>query len=100
LPLRYVDRPNAPHAQQEGVVFSFEPKEGASRVFYTEPNGGVSVTLEATTRDGVGGAFEVPARNIAVHAVDMRSGKEVATGSVRVRAGAIGYAYMIPRSAP
>lgn len=98
LPLRYVDRPTPPHAQQEDVVFSFEPKGGASRVFYTEPNGGVSVTLKATTRDGVGGAFEAPATNISVHAVDTHSGKEFASGSVRVRAGAIGYAYFVPRS--
>jgi hypothetical protein len=100
LPLRYLNAPDLPRAEVANVQVSFEPNDGASRIFYTEPAGGVSVTLDATTSDGVGGSFEVPARNVTVHCVDAHTAKEVASGSVRVRAGAIGYTYLVPRSAP
>jgi hypothetical protein len=98
LPMRYLEAQDSPRGQAAGVEVMFEPNDGASQIFYTQPNGGVSITLEATTSDGVGGAFDVPATNVDVHAVDAHSGKEVAGGSVRVRAGAIGYAYLVPRA--
>ncbi|MFI5309503.1 MAG: hypothetical protein ACHQ53_19255, partial [Polyangiales bacterium] len=100
LPLRYLNADQLPRAEVADVKVSFEPNDGASPIFYTEPSGAVSVTLDATTSDAVGGSFEVPARNLTVHGVDTHSGKEVAGGSVRVRAGAIGFMYLVARSQP
>ncbi len=100
LPMRYLNAPDLPRAEAPDVEVSFEPNDGASPIFYTDPSGGVSVTLKATTRDGVGGAFNVPARPITVHAVDTHSGMEVATGTVQIQPGVIGYVYLVARSLP
>jgi len=100
LPLRYLAQPDLPRAEVGDVKVSFEPNDGASQIFYTEPSGAVSTTRDSTTSDAVGGSFVVPARNLTVHAMDTHSGKEVASGSVRVRPGAIGFMYLVPRSQP
>ena len=98
LPARYLGAKQAPRAEVAGVRVSFEPNDGASQTFYTEPNGSVSVTLDATTSDATGGAFNVPARNVTVIAVDVQSGTEVARSNVRVQPGTIGFAYLVAKS--
>lgn len=100
LPLRYLGTDERPHAEVTGAHVVFAPNDFGSDIFYTDGTGFVSLTLDETTFDGVGGAFEVPARNLTVTATDTRSGREIASGSVRVRQGAIGFAYLAPRSAP
>jgi hypothetical protein len=99
LPMRYLNNPMAPpQAEVADVHIRFEPDDGATQVFYTDENSSVSLTLEATSKDGVGGAFNVPARNVTVHAVDALDDREVARGSVRIRPGALGYVYLVARS--
>ena len=98
LPLRYLNPIEPPKAEAEHVKLSFEPAEGATRVFYTAPNGGVALSLEETTTDGVGGAFNVQPSNVTVTAVDTVSGEVVATGNVQVNAGSIGFMYLLPRA--
>jgi hypothetical protein len=100
LPLRYLGTDERPHAELGGLRVDFEPNDFESAIFYTDTSGAVSLTLEESSFDGVGGAFEVPARNLTVTATDVRSGRQIATGNVRVRAGAIGLTYLAPRSAP
>jgi len=100
LPLRYLGTDERPHAEITGAHVAFAPNDYGSDIFYTDGTGFVSLTLDETTFDGTGGAFEVPARNITVTATDVASGREIASGSVRVRPGAIGFAYLAPRSAP
>ena len=100
LPARYLSTDELPQAEVSGVRVEFEPNDGASQVFYTTATGGVSVTLEATSTDGVGGAFGGPARNVSVSFIDDATEREVAEGLVQVRPGAIGFVYMVPRSQP
>lgn len=98
LPLRYLNPIEPPKAEAEHVKISFEPSEGATQVFYTAANGGVVVTLEETSTDGVGGAFNVQPSNVEVTALDTVSGEVVASGNVQVNAGSIGFMYLMPRS--
>ena len=98
LPMRYLSGGELPLAETAGAHVSFEPSDGATQVFYTEESGGVSVNLDATTIDALGGAFNVAPRNLTVTAVDVATDREVARGTVRVRAGAIGYMYLVARS--
>jgi hypothetical protein len=100
LPLRYLAADERPIAEVSGVHVEFAPNDFGSDIFYTDGSGSVSLTLEETSADGVGGAFEVPARNLTVTATDVRSGRSIATGSVAVRPGALGFAYLAPRSSP
>jgi hypothetical protein len=95
LPMRYLNRPDSPQAEAENARLSFEPSEGATRFFYTEESGAVSTTLEMTTSDGVGGAFNVQPTTVSVTAVDTVSGKEMASGDVLVNAGSIAYMYLV-----
>jgi hypothetical protein len=98
LPLRYTSSGGFPSSEVAGVRVEFEPSDGASQVFYTTESGGVSTTLDASTADGLGGAFNVPARNITARAIDVESGDVVAEGLVHVREGTIGYVYFLPES--
>ena len=99
LPLRYLDG-DRPNAEVSGARVDFAPNDLGADVFYTDDTGSVSLTLEATTSDGLGGVFEAPARNVTVTATDVNSGREIATASVRVKMGGIGLVYLAPRSAP
>jgi hypothetical protein len=98
LPMRYLSTGEFPQAETAGVHISFAPNDGATQVFYTEETGGVSVNLDATTIDALGGAFNVAPRNLTVTAVDVATDREVARGVVNVRVGAIGYMYLVARS--
>lgn len=99
VPQRFHDNAVAPIAEAPDIAVSFAPDEGASRSFYTEETGGVSVTLDATTTDGTGGAFNLLPRNTTVTAVDTATGREVARGTVRIPEGGIGFMFLLPRSA-
>jgi hypothetical protein len=98
LPQRFHDNPQPPIAEAENIAISFAPNDGATQVFYTEPSGGVSVTLEATTLDGVGGAFNLLPRNVTVTAVDTVTQREVARGTIRIPQGGIGFMFLLPPS--
>jgi hypothetical protein len=100
LPLRYLATDELPHAEVGGAHVTFAPNDFESDIFYTDGTGFVSVTLEETSFDGLGGAFEVPARNLTVKATETRTGREIASGSVPVRPGSIGFMYLAPNSAP
>ena len=99
VPQRFHDNPEAPIAEAPGIAIRFVPDEGATQPFYTEETGGVSTTLETTTLDGTGGAFNLLARNTTVIAVDTLTDREVARGSIRIPAGGIGFMFLLPRSA-
>ena len=74
-PLRYLVNDELPLADAANVVIEIEPDDGASDVFYTSDTGGVSIALKATSSAGVGGAFNVPARNLNVTATNAEDGK-------------------------
>jgi hypothetical protein len=98
LPMRYVANDVPPSAGVAGVRVEFSPNDGASQTFYLEENGSVSVTLTKTTAQGLGGAFNLLPRNVTVKAIDVATDREVARGTVNVRAGTIGFAWMVARS--
>ena len=97
LPMRFLGTPVLPRAEVADIQVVAAPSDGASKLFYTENAGNVSLTLEQTSNDGVGGGFDFPARNVSVTA-KRADGREVARGSVRLKAGAIGYVYLRPNS--
>jgi hypothetical protein len=99
LPVRYLDNTGLPHAEAADVKVSISPNPGASRVFYTDKSNAVALALDRTSSRGVGGAFSLPASNLTVSAVDMKSGREVSTGTVLVRARGVAFMYMLPNSA-
>lgn len=98
LPPRYLDRDNPPHAEAAGVHVSVDPNENASPVFYTDKSGGVSLSQDATSSTGLGGAFGFPAHNLTVTATDAATSRKVATGTVVVRPATIGFIYLVPSS--
>lgn len=99
LPMRYLDNTGLPHAEAADVKVSISPNPGSSRVFYTDKSDAVALALDMTSSRGVGGAFSLPATNLTVSAVDTKSGREVSTGTVLVRAGGVAFMYMLPSSA-
>jgi hypothetical protein len=98
LPLRYLGNSDFPRAEASDVRVRFEPNDGATSVFYTDKSGGVALALEATSSNGFGGAFNLPARNLSVTAVDSISDRTVATGTVVIRPGTVGFIYLVPNS--
>jgi hypothetical protein len=98
LPLRYLQAETPPMASAGGARVAFTPNEGATKVFYLEETGPVADNLTATTRQGLGGAFNLLPRNVTVNAIDVASGREIARGTVNIRPGAIGFVWLVPRS--
>lgn len=96
LPLRYLHRDEPPHAEAAGVRVSVAPNEGASPIFYTDKSGGVSLSLDATTSNGFGGTFNLPAHNPTVTAIEATSGQKLASGTVVIRPATIGFVYLVP----
>lgn len=96
VPLRYLINDAFPLADAANVAIEFEPNDGASDVFYLSDTGAVSASLKATSRAGVGGAFNVPAVNLNVTATNVADGRVVAQGPVQARPGTIGFIYMLP----
>lgn len=98
LPLRYLGTEQPPLAETAGIVVEAQPHDGASRFYYTEVNGLVSLPLEETTTDGVAGAFELPAGTVTVTAKRADTGEVVARTTLPVRPGEIAFAYMVARA--
>lgn len=96
LPVSYVDTPL--RATAPNVRIEFPEIEGASRFFYTEDSGEVSVSREYTSLFGFGGAFNFPPFNIAVSAIDIETEREVANGRAQIVPGGIAFLYLLPRS--
>lgn len=96
LPLRYLDSPL--RATAEGVEITFDDLPGASRFFYTEADGEVSVGRDRTSSFGFGGAFNLPPYNVNVTATDLATGAQVASGQAQVVAGGMAFMYLVPRS--
>lgn len=99
LPFGYLNNPNTPRAEAANVVISASPNDGASRFYYTDlrTGGMIDTNLDATTKDGVAGAFELPAGLVTVVARRSDNGAEVARAGVRVEAGKLSYVYLLPR---
>lgn len=98
VPQRFLHNLQPPRAEASDVQVSFGEQPGASRIFYVDKSGNLSLELDATSTQGVGGVFSLPARNLSVTAVDAVSGDEIADGTVVVRPGAIGFIYLLPKS--
>jgi hypothetical protein len=96
LPVSYVDTPL--RATAPNVRIEFPQTEGASRFFYTEDSGEVSVSREYTSEFGFGGAFNFPPYNIAVRAIDVDTEHEVASGRAQIVPGGVAFLYLLPRS--
>jgi hypothetical protein len=99
LPVRYLDNTGLPHAEAADVKVTVSPNPDASRVFYTDKSSSVALALDRTSSSGIGGAFSLPTGNLSVSAMDTKSGREVATGTVQVQAGGVAFMYMLPTSA-
>jgi hypothetical protein len=98
VPQRFLHNLQPPRAEAADVQVSFGEQPGASRIFYVDKSSNLSLTLEATSTQGVGGVFNLPARNLSVTATDAISGDEIADGTVVVRPGAIGFIYLLPKA--
>jgi hypothetical protein len=98
LPMRYLNRTERPISEVDNVRLSFSPSDGATRIFYTSTSGSVAVSLDKTTTDGVGGAFNITPASVTVTAVDTLTDREVASGNVQVNAGGIGFMFLLPRA--
>jgi hypothetical protein len=96
LPVFYLDTPL--RATAPNVRIEFPQTKGASRFFYTEESGEVSVSREHTSDFGFGGAFNFPPLNIAVGAIDVDTEREVANGRAQIVPGGIAFLYLLPRS--
>jgi hypothetical protein len=97
LPLRYLDTID-PGGRAKDVKFTFGPSQGATRIYYVNDQATVDLNQDRTSIRGYAGAFEVTATNVSVTAEHAVTGKQVATGVVSIRAGSIGYMYLMPNA--
>jgi hypothetical protein len=97
LPLRYLDMQDLVlSGRASDVHFRFTPNTGASRVYYANDMAMIDQESDRTRSRGYAGAFEVPVTDITVTATHADTGKELASGTLPVRAGTIGYMYLVP----
>lgn len=96
LPLRFLDQEAAPHAEAGGVRVRVDPDEGGSPIFYTDKSGLVSPSLDATTSNGFGGTFNLPAHNPRVTGVDAMSERPLESGTVAIRPATVGFMFLVP----
>jgi hypothetical protein len=98
LPSKYLEHEGPPHAEAADVAVSFDPSDGASMIFYTDKSGNVSLPQRATSTNGYGGAFNLPARAVTVTARDATSDRVLATGTIVIRPGTLGFMNLLPTS--
>jgi hypothetical protein len=98
LPITYIRRTAAPHAEAANVQIMIEDAKGSSPVFYVDRLGSVAPELEATSATGLGGAFNFPGRNRTVTAFDAKTGRQLANVTAVVRPKAIAFVYLVPNS--
>jgi hypothetical protein len=98
LPIAYVHRSAAPHAEASDVQVTIEAADGSSPIFYTDRLGAVAPELEATSSTGIGGAFNFPGRNRTVTAFDARTGRQISKVTAVVRPQTLAFVYLMPNS--
>jgi hypothetical protein len=96
LPLRFLQRDEPPHAEAGGVSVSIEPNAGASQIFYTDKSGGVSLSLDATTTNAFGGTFNLAANSHTLTGTEATTGRTIESGTMVIRAGTVGFMYLLP----
>jgi hypothetical protein len=97
LPLRYLDSQDPSRAgRARDVTFRFTPDTGATRMFYVNDMATLDTALDRTTWRGYAGAFEVPPTNVTVTATHAVTGKPLASGTLTIRDGTIGFMYLVP----
>jgi len=95
LPLRYLEAPNT-LGRARDVKISFTPSSGASRVYYINDMAMLDLPLGRTSSRGYAGAFEVLDANVTVTATHADTDKMLATGTITIREGTIGFMYLMP----
>lgn len=99
LPLRYMEGAN-PLARARDVRFAFMPNTGASRVFYINDMSTLDTSLDRTSSRGYAGAFELESGNVTVTAIHAVTEKVLAQGTIGIKAGNIGFMYLVPNTNP
>jgi hypothetical protein len=98
LPLRLSGNAMA-NAQGDDVKVSFTPPgKDSSQVFYTISGAQIDRTRDSTSAGGAafGGVFNLPAQLITV--IGHHNGMEVARASMQMRAGSVGFLFLLPNS--
>jgi hypothetical protein len=99
LPLRYLDSQDPGRAgRARDVKFRFTPDSGATRVFYVNDMAMLAPALDRTGWRGYAGAFQVPPTNVTVTATHAVTGKPLASGTLTIRDGTIGFMYLVPNT--
>jgi hypothetical protein len=99
LPLRYLDVEDPARAgRARDVVFRFTPDSGATRIYYINDMATLDSALDRTSWRGYAGAFQVPATNVTVTATHAVTGKPLASGTLTIRDGTIGFMYLVPNT--
>ncbi|HKP56276.1 MAG TPA: hypothetical protein VJV78_06140 [Polyangiales bacterium] len=101
LPLRYLDSQDPDRAgRARDVTFRFTPNGGATKMYYVNDMATLDTALDRTSWRGYAGAFQVPPTNVTVTAKHAVTGQQLASGTLTIRDGTIGFMYLVPNTSP
>jgi hypothetical protein len=98
MPLRLAGNATV-NSEADDVAITYSPPgKDTSRVFYTIMGNSIDTTRTSTSVSGgaFGGVFNLPSQSITV--IGQHAGMEVARAVIQLRAGAVGFLYLLPNS--